>query len=256
MNNVINNRLAKCFAALAAVIFIAQLTGCAATTTLLSKRELDVQARTSTSVFVEPVSPEKRTIYLDVKSGVMEFDRRQFKTFLKEQFTELNDNGYKIIDDPEKAHFRMIAYVLNLEKTSPTAAEKALGMGYKGGAVAAGAAVGAVTTNRWGGAVGGGVLGGAMEMVSGAIVKDVTYMLVADIQIKEKAPKGVYVRKDSKVDTVISDAGSSRQTYSEVGTRKEYRTRIVTTANKANLKLEEAQDLMFKKTAYALSGFF
>ncbi|GMQ87640.1 MAG: hypothetical protein BMS9Abin08_0845 [Gammaproteobacteria bacterium] len=43
---------------------------------------------------------------------------------------------------------------------------------------------------------------------------------------------------------------------SEVGIRKEYQTRIVTTANKVNLDLAEAQDLMFKKTAYAMAGFF
>ena len=38
--------------------------------------------------------------------------------------------------------------------------------------------------------------------------------------------------------------------------RKEYRTRVVTTANTVNLKPEEAEDLMFNKTAYAMSGFF
>ena len=246
----------KLVGAVLTLLALLQFTGCAATSTMLGKRELDVQARTSTAIFVEPVPREKRTIYVDVRSGVMEFDRRAFKTFLKEQFVENNDSGYRIIDDPDAAQFRMVAYILNLEKTSPTAAKKALGEGYRGGAVAAGAAIGAVTTNRWGGAVGGGVLGGAMELVSGSLVKDVTFMLVADIQIQEKAKKGVYVRKDSKIDAKISDAGSSRQTFSEVGTRKEYRTRVVTTANKANLKLEEAQELMFKKTAYALAGFF
>ncbi|MFP5350909.1 MAG: complement resistance protein TraT, partial [Gammaproteobacteria bacterium] len=45
-------------------------------------------------------------------------------------------------------------------------------------------------------------------------------------------------------------------TASEVGDQKEYRTRIVTTANKANLTLAEADELMFKKTAYAMAGFF
>ncbi len=234
------------------------VTGCAATSTAISKRELDVQTRTSTAIFVDPVPAAKRTIYVDVKSGVMEFDRRAFKTYLKNQFT-LNDNNYKLVDDPTKAQFQMIAYVKNLEKTSPTAAEKALGRGYEGGAVAAGAATGAVIGgpgNRGTGALTGGVVAGGLELIAGAFVKDVTYMLVADVQIKEKAAKGVYVRKDSQTDSKISDSGSSRQTYSEVSNKKEYRTRIVTTANKANLKLAEAQDLMFKKTAYAISGFF
>ncbi len=252
--NIVNSRIATLLGMLA---LTSLLSGCAATYTSIAKKDLDVQARTSTSVFVDPVAKDKRTVYLDVKSGVMEFDRRAFKQFVVEQFG-LNDNGYRVVDDPDAAQFQMIAYVLNLEKTSPTAAEAALGQGYIGGAIAAGAVAGSVTNrgNRYRGAAAGGVLGGAAELLSGALVKDVTYMLVCDVQIKEKAPKGVYVRKDSQVDTKVSDAGTSRQTYSEVGNKKEYRTRIVTTANKANLKLEQAADLMFKKTAYAMSGFF
>jgi hypothetical protein len=241
-------------AAVSAIVLV--LTGCAATQVGLAKKDLDVQARTSTAVFVDAVARPKRKIFLDVKSGVMEFDRRQFKQFVKEQFTQVNDNGYQIVDDPDAATFQMTAYVLNLEKASPTAAEAALHQGYMGNAVLAGAAVGGVATKTGTGVVAGGILGGAAELISGALVKDVTYMLVCDIQIKEKAAAGVIVRKDTKIDAKVSDAGSSQQSVSEVGDRKEYRTRIVTTAEKVNLSLEEAQDLMFKKTAYAMSGFF
>jgi hypothetical protein len=232
------------------------LGGCAATQTMIAKKDLDVQARTSTAIFVDPVPKERRTIYVDVKSGVMEFDRRRFKQFVVEQFTVANDNGYRIVDDPDQAQFLMVVYVLNLEKASPTAAQVALNQGYQGGAIAAGAIAGAAATQSWTGAGVGGLVGGAAELISGAAVKDVTYMLVSDVQIQEKAPKGVLVRKDTRIDTKVSDAGAARQTSSEVSTRKEYRTRIVTTANKANLELAEAQDLMFKKTAYAMAGFF
>ena len=233
------------------------LSGCAATQVALSKKDLDVQARTSTAVFVDSVAREKRTIFLDVKSGVMEFDRKSFKNFVAEQFAT-NDNGYRLVDDPDQAQFTMVAYVLNLEKTSPTAAESALHQGYMGGAVMAGAVAGGVmnSNNYYRGAAIGGLAGGAIELISGSLVKDVTYMLVCDIQIKERTKNGAIVRKDTKVDAKVSDAGSSRQTVSEVSNQKEYRTRVVTTANKVNLKLEEAESLMFKKTAYAMSGFF
>jgi len=233
------------------------LGGCAAAQVAMSKKDLDVQTRTSTAIFVDPVAKAKRTIYLDVKSGVMEFDRNAFKTFVKNQFAQ-NDNGYQVVDDPDSAQFQMVLYVLNLEKASPTAAEAALGKGYSSGAIAAGAAVGAVSnsSHRYTGAVAGGVIAGAADLLLGSFVKDITYMLVVDVQIKERAGRGVIVRKDSQTDSKISDAGSSRQTYSEVSNRKEYRTRIVTTANQANLELVDAQPLMFKKTAYAMAGFF
>jgi len=242
--------------ALLTVTSAVTLQGCAATYTLISKRELDVQTKTSTAVFVEPVARNKRTVYLEVKSGVMEFDRRLFRQYVKEQFAQFNENGYQLVDDPDTAHFTMTAYVLNLEKASPTAAEQALGQGYMGGAVLGGGAIGAVATRSWAGAVGGAVGAGAVEHVSGAFVKDVTYLLVCDVQIRERAAKGVIVRKDTRIHAKVSDAGTSQQSVSEVSDRKEYRTRIVTTANKANLKLEDAQDLMTKKTAYAMVGFF
>ena len=219
------------------------LAGCAATQVALSKKDLDVQTKTSTAVFVDEVSRDKRTIYVNVRSGVMEFDRGAFKTFIKTQFAE-SDTGYAIVDDPNAAHFQMNVYVLNLEKASPTAAESALRGGYVG-EVAAGAAAGAVinrNSNVYTGAAVGGLLAAGASTIANSLVKDVTYMLVADVQIKEKARKGVIVRKDSQISAKVSDAGTSTQRVSEATNVKEYRTRIVTTANKANLELATIRD--------------
>jgi hypothetical protein len=185
----------------------------------------------------------------------MEFDRRAFTNFIKEQFAQ-SDTGYKIIEDADKAQFQMNIYVLNLEKTSPSAADAALHSGYIGGGAMAGAATGVALGGGYREAAAGGVLGGITSTIANAFVKDVTYMLVADVQIKEKVKKGVIVRKDTQISAKVSDAGTSTQRVSEATNQKEYRTRIVTTANKANLELAEAQDLMFKKTAYAMLGFF
>jgi hypothetical protein len=232
------------------------LFGCAAIQTSVAKRNLDVQTKTSTAVFVDPVKKELRTVYVEVRSGVMEFDRRAFKKSIMEEFAN-NDNGYRVVDDPDAAQYHLSVYVLTMEKASPTAAEAALRKGYVGGSgVVAGAAAGGLATETGQGVVGGALLGGLAETVANAYVQDVTYMLIADIQIKEKAAPGVVVRKDTQISAKVSDAGSSTQRVSEVSTRKEYRTRIVTTANKANLEIEEAQPLMFQKTAYAMSGFF
>jgi Enterobacterial TraT complement resistance protein len=238
------------------VIFIS-LYGCAAMTTSISKRNLDVQTKTSTAVFVDAVKRDKRTVYVDIRSGVMEFDRRQFKKSVLAQFAD-NDNGYRVIDDPDKATYHLNIFVLTLEKASPTAAEAALKQGYVGGgAIVAGAAAGSLMGgNRGQNALGGALIAGIGSSIANAFVKDVTYVLIADVQIKEKTRKGVIVRKDTKISTRQGDAGGSTQRVSEATNRKEYRTRIVTTANKANLELEEAQELMFKKTAYAMSGFF
>lgn len=229
------------------------LSGCAAVHTSIAKKDLDVQTKLSTSIFVDPVAPEKRKIYLEVRSAVMEFDRNAFRNSLENQITS-SGNGYVIVDSPENSQYTMSVFVRNLEKASPTAAEGYLRTGYEG--VAAGTAVGYVAGGGYRNAVAGGIVGGLVSTAANAFVKDVTYLLVADIQIKERARKGVLVRRDSKINSQISDDGATTQTYSEATNQKEYRTRVVTTANKANLELEEAQPSMFEKTGYAMASFF
>jgi hypothetical protein len=234
-------------------VFISMISGCSAIHTSVAKRNLDVQTKISTSIFVEPVSEEKRKIYLEVRSGVMEFDRNAFRQAIEEQLVS-SGNGYSLTDSPEQAQYRMSVFVRNLEKTTPEGAAQALSSGYQG------AGAGAVASFALGGSgrdmAGAGLLAAGVGVVANAFVQDVMYLLVADIQIKEKAGKGVIVRRDSKVNTKISDDGATTQTYSEATNKKEYRTRVVTTANKANLELAEAQPLMFQKTAYAMSAFF
>ena len=241
---------------MAGVIFLS-MYGCAAMTTSISKRNLDVQTKTSTAVFVDAVKRDQRTVYVDIRSGVMEFDRSQFKKSVLESFAK-NDNGYHVTDDPDSATYLLNIFVLSLEKASPTAAEAQLKKGYVGGsAIAAGAMAGSLSGgNRGQNAMKGALIAGVTESIANAFVQDVTYMLVADVQIKERTHNGVIVRKDTKISTQEGDAGGSTQRVSEATNRKEYRTRIVTTANKANLELTEAQPLMFQKTAYAMSGFF
>jgi hypothetical protein len=245
---------------LASLGVVAVLGGCAAASVSIAKRNLDVQTKTSTAIFVDPVAPAERTLYVEIRSGVSEFDRRAFQKFIREEFAK-NENGYRLVDSPDQARFLMLAYVLSLEKASPGAAQAALSQGYVGGGATgagavAGALIGGNSGNGYKGAAIGGLLAAGGSLVGDALVQDVTYMLVCDVSVREKAGKGVLVRKDTSIDTKVSDGGTSQQRVSEATDRKEYRTRIVTTANKANLKLEEAQDTMFNKTAYALSGFF
>jgi hypothetical protein len=234
------------------------LSGCAAVETSIAKRNLDVQTKISTAIFVDPVKRAKRTVYVDIRSGVMEFDRNALANAVHKAFVG-NANGYTITDDPDTAQYQMNIFVISLEKASPTAAERALKQGYRGdrGAGAmAGAVVGAEHGHSATSTVGGGILGAIGTTAANAFVQDVTYMLVADVEVKEKVHKGVLVRKDTQISSKVSDAGTSTQRVSEATNRKEYHTRIVTTAEKANLEMAEAQPLMFKKTAYAMASFF
>jgi hypothetical protein len=151
--------------------------------------------------------------------------------------------------------------VLSVGKSSPTAAEAALASGY-GGAFAGsatGSVVGGVTHGWTGAAVGGvvgGILGGVTETVANAAVKDVPFMIATDIEITEKARQGVIVRQDSQQDASQGVGGRRTQTSSEATDMKKYRTRIVSTANKANLVYEEAAPELTAGLIRSISGLF
>lgn len=240
---------------LAGLISLFIVSGCAATQVALSKKDLDVQTVMSDSIFLDPVASNKMTIYIRVRNTS---DKTNFDIEAPIKGT-ISARGYKVTTDPDAAHYWLQASILSVAKASPSAIEAARGSSY-GGAVAgavAGAVIGSSTGGHgWAGAGIGGLVGGAAEVVAGSLVKDVTYMAVTDIEISEKASKGVVVRTDSQQDAKQGLGGSRRQTSSEVGTRRKYRTRIVSTANKVNLNYEEAAPLLTQGLTRSIAGLF
>jgi Enterobacterial TraT complement resistance protein len=232
------------------------LAGCAAVHTSIAKKDLDVQTKMSDTVFLDPVGPDKKVIFVQIRNT-------SDKAFDIEGpvLSAMATRGYRVTQDPAAAHFRLLGNVLSVTKASPTAAEAALASGY-GGAVAGsatGAVVGGVTHGWTGAAVGGvvgGIVGGLTETVANAAVKDVTFMIVTDIEITEKARPGVIVRQDSQQDASQGVGGRRTQTSSEVTDVKKYRTRIVSTANKANLEYDEAAPQLAQGLIRAVSGLF
>jgi Enterobacterial TraT complement resistance protein len=232
------------------------ISGCAAVHTSIAKKDLDVQTKMSDTVFLDPVGPDKKIVFVQIRNT-------SDKAFDIEGLivTAITGRGYRVTHDPDSAHFRLLGNVLSVGKSSPTAAEAALASGY-GGAFAGsatGAVVGGVTHGWTGAAVGGvvgGILGGVTETVANAAVKDVTFMVVTDIEISEKARQGVIVRQDSQQDASQGVGGRRTQTSSEVTDVKKYRTRIVSTANKANLGYEEAAPELTAGLVRSISGLF
>lgn len=234
----------------------ALLSSCAATHVAIAKKDLDVQTKMSESVFLEPVRPDKKTIFIQIRNtSDKQFDLEQAIA------GAIASRGYRITQDPEAAHYRLLANVLSVGKASPTAAQSALANGWGGGLAggAAGAAIGGAAGGWRGAGIGGalGAVGGAFaEVAINASVKDVTYMIVTDIEISEKAREGVIVRQDSRQDAGQGMGGTRRQTSSEVTDTKKYRTRIVSTANKVNLEYEEAAQPLQQGLIRSLSGLF
>ena len=238
--------------------FIACLAGCAAVHTSIAKRNLDVQTRMSDAVFLDPVGPDKRTIFVQVRntSDKPNFD---LEGPIK---NAIRGRGYQVLDDPEAAQFMLQAQILSVSKASVTAAEAALAGGY--GAPLAGITAGAVAGVATGGStqdmavagVAGAVLGGLVETVANAAVQDVFYVAITDVQISQKARAGVTGQRDLQVDASQGIGGSETTTFSEVTNEKRYRTRVMSTANKVNLQYEEAAPELNAGLTRVLSGLF
>ena len=232
-------------------------TGCAATHTAIAKRNLDVQTKMSDTIFLDPVGPAKKVIFVEVRNTS---DKTNFDivSTIKQAMAK---KGYRVTENPDEAYYRLQANVLQVSKGKPEEAQAALAAGY-GGALAgavAGATVGGATHGWTGAGIGagaGGILGSIMETATDAYVQDVLFMVVTDVQVVEKAQEGVIVRQDSAQNLAQGMGGTQQQTSSEVTKFKKYRTRVVSTANKVNLEYDEAASLLTEGLTRSLSGLF
>lgn len=227
------------------------MLGCAATQLALEKKDLDVQTKMSSTIFLDPVGPDQKTVFVDIKNtSDKEVD------IVSGLSGAIAAKGYKIVQDPNQAHYMLQANILSVAKTDPSALQSVIGAGY-GGAVfggAVGAGIGAATGKSWGSTAAGGIIGGIVETVSGALVKDVYYAMITDVQISERSTLPV-----SQVTTSNLSQGTQTAVQQQVERTtnwKRYRTRVGTSANKVNLKFEEALPEIQKGLCKSISGLF
>lgn len=231
------------------------LSGCGATHTAINKRNLDVQTRMSASVFLDPVPHDKRLVYLQIRntSDKPELD---LETAVAETLT---DKGYKVVHNPELAHYILQTNILQVGKTDLRAAEYALDQGF-GAAVGgglAGAGLGSLKRNhRKETVVVGGVLGAAVATVTDAMIQDVVYTVVADLQISERVGNSVTVKEKTRSKLKQGTSGAKEITSTEKIDWKRYQTRVVCTANKVNLKFTKAAPELIQGLTRSITGVF
>jgi len=243
---------------IAPLVLIAGLAGCAATQTSIAKRDLDVQTKMSDTIFIEPVAADRRTVYISVRNTS---DKPDFavEPAIRRQ---IEAAGYRIVDDPDEAQFMLQANVLQAGRNSETAAAAA-GEGGFGSAVS-GAAVGAGSGYLLGQAGGsdvgltiaGALLGAAAGTIADAYVQDVTYTVITDIRVSERAPNGVVVSQSEQQSLGQGSGGTVTQASSTITDWKHYQTRIVATANQANLDWPDAAPSMVDGLTRSIGGIF
>ncbi len=236
---------------LLAAVALLSLTACGALHTSVAKRQLDVQTKMSSSIFLEPVDPEYRTVFVDIRNTS---DKPEF-SIKDEVIAMLRSRGYQVIDSPSRAQYWLQANVLQVGRSNARDSQGALaaGPGAVGGAVT-GAVIHRSTGGSVGGTAGAAVAGAVVGTVVDAMVQDVYYSVITDIQIMERFDGKVQERSEHTL--LQGDSGSTRSTYQQQTNMRKYQTRVVSSANQANLKWEDASPLLTNGLARALAGLF
>lgn len=245
-------RFKHSFVVIAALLAAVALAGCAATVTALKHKDLEVQTKMSETIFLDPVSPEKRTVWIEVKNtSDQEVD-------LSPLIGLVTAKGYRVVSDPESAQYVLQVNCLFIGKASQAAIDQSVGVGYGGPLVGilagagAGAAIGRDPLGVGVGAVVGGVLGGAAEAVAGALVKVVTYTVVTDVQISERSAMPV---AQQQYGTFTQGTQTQvQQQVAETTTWKKYRNRVASTATQVNLDLKDAKPVLVDRLLKSLAG--
>jgi hypothetical protein len=241
-------------ATLAAIGSTSLLSGCAATSLALEKKDLDVQTKMSDTIFLDPTPESQRTVFVQVRN-----------TSDKPDFDIANDvtaavaaKGYRIVTDPAKAQFILQANVLQVGKVAPSAAQESFGRygSALGGAFTGAAIAGAVGTYHAGPILAAGLVGGLAEMTANALVKDVYYTAVTDVQIREKSHPGVKSHESSLHNLHQGSSGGTTVTYNEDTDYRTYQTRVMSVANKVNLDFAEAAPPLRSGLVRVIAGAF
>jgi outer membrane lipoprotein SlyB len=237
-----------------ALAFSLALSGCAAITTAIGKRTLDVQTRMTDSIFLEPVTAPQRTVLVEVRNSS---DRPQLDIAPAVR-AALAERGYRLVDDPQDAQFLLQANVLQVGRTSAAAADGAFAKGFGSALVggAAGAGLGRAASDQTEAIIAGAVTGVAASVVADSFVQDVTYSIITDLQISERAGEGVMVTERMTQDLAQGSSGRRILSTTEVHDWKRYQTRVMSSANQANLDFEDAAPELVAGLTRAIAGIF
>ncbi|WP_448382322.1 complement resistance protein TraT [Desulfosoma sp.] len=212
-------------AALATLLIATMLTGCAATQVAIEKKDLNVSSTMTNPIFVTPGMG--KNILIQVRN--MSTLKVASETLQLNVENSFRAKGYNVVTDPASADYILQAQLM--EASAEILSARQLAGGQQGVGSAAGAVLGGLLasgTNSWrsvGVAAGVGALaGGIAETIADAAVKAATYHLTFAVRV------------------------------TEVPTKKESETKVTFTAEKVQMKPDEALPILVEKTCEALAN--
>lgn len=172
-------------AAIAAACLL--LSGCGAMSTAIQKRNLDVKTQMSQTIWLEPSS--NKTVWVQVRN-TSDKDMGDLYGLIGQ---DLQAKGYTLTSSPDAANYWVQANVLKADKMDLRQAQGFLSNGYEGAAMGAalGSGITAYNGNSGGAVLGAGLAAGIIGMAADAMVQDVNFTMVTDLQISERSKAAV-----------------------------------------------------------------
>lgn len=224
------------------------LSGCSAMHTAAAKKELSVETRLAKPIFLDPVAPERRTVYVEIKNVTgLALDDLKGRVY-----ADLESRGFRVVSNPERATFVM-QVVIRHAGAIDLRRRYGDNNGASEGALAAwliSSATGGDHEDRAGAVFLGALFGTLFD----ASVKDIQYTVITDVRVLQKLPHKISVEVKERLRQGENTRERSR--YRVERDRRAFVTRLVTRANKVNLKWEEALPAIEDSLAEALAGIF
>ncbi|MDN3653495.1 complement resistance protein TraT [Thalassotalea ponticola] len=223
------------------------LAGCSALHTAVDKRDLQVQTQMSSTIVLEPVAEQQRTVFLQLRNT----SDKQGIDYAPALANALTDKGYRIVDNPEAAHYWIQANVLQVGRTDLRTVDGRDDRGY--GAAIEGAEIGSMFGDG-DGQIAAIVVGGLIGVLTDAMVSDIVYVMITDLQIAEKVAPGTTVSEQNQATLKQGNSTTATQLSNETVDRKKYQTRITSTANQVNLSFAEAEQQLLQGLIQSMTG--
>ena len=219
----------------------ASMQGTGTSASGLSSDNIKLETKMSSSIFLQPVAPSKKTVYISVRN-TSTATGLNFSSTLKNELVKF---GYRVVNNPSYANFIIMSNILYIGKTTQSNSFNGALLGGFGGALIGSRYNSTQSTIVGGGA--GALIGGLL----GALLQNQSYFMVVDIQLEQRSA-GSFTTNYSNASQGIA---SNESTYN-AGTRNWaiYRDRIVSKASSLNLNFASAETVIKKQIAHSIAN--
>lgn len=246
--NYKRGKTVKAIKQLSAISVVAlALSGCMATQTALNNQSLDVQTHMTKTVFLDPVPDSQKTVYVQTRN-TSDQQNLEVKPYI---VRDLQQNGYRVVSNLNQAHYVLQVNVTKAGEFKPDKAAMAVDGTISGAAVGAAAgSLGNSNKDIAAGALAGVVIGN----LANAMFKDVRYELETEVQISERSSVNQHVTQTAKIRQGTSTVQTIKSESNGQWTK--YQTKVISSAEKMNLKFEQASPYLAQDLAKTIANLF